>query len=340
MPSSVLHRCPSCGYETDVSGSLDEFSKDPHCRQVSHPLINFAMLSLIQAIIQCGLSDSEGSLKMQDDLAALFMRQMSMEGVYQSTTMLPPAPSTPEPIQPAPPIAYSITQHYHHSSHLASSNPLLEEQPGSPDPEIPLGVPPEHVLMHHNIDPWSLFPSQLTLFKQAGPDQQSRLITLWQISPPGHSKQIAQKPGDRGIFNNERGVSSPLEGNGIVDIGGNNMEEDGPGGCDHQQAEPYVISGYESLAQRDCDMSARQTESQMPLDQQALAPPMPRVEPSTGSQYKPASDPAYQSREWWHHSDQQYAMENQYGAFQQMNQYGNSGLAQARGHWMEDEHML
>lgn len=257
---------------------------------------------------------------MQDDLAALFMRQMSMEGVHQTGMTLPPTPSTFKPVQAVQPLVYSITQHYHHSSHLATSTSLPSQQSSGPEPKIWLGVSAESTLMQHNIDPSSLFPSQLTLFKQAGPDQQSRLITLWQISPPGYGKQASQGPGNFGTFNDQGKTSSYSEGNGIAAIGGDSMEEDGPGEFDHQQAEPYVISGYESLAQRDYAMSARQGEMRMSFDQQVLAQSTPPVEPSTGSRYKLANDPAYQSQEWWNHSCQRYPVEHQYGDFQQMNQ--------------------
>lgn len=271
---------------------------------------------------------------MQEDLAALFMRQMSMDGVHQTAISQPPTPSNLEPSQDASSIVYSITQHYHHSSHIANStSSSAQQQPADPKPEIPPGVPAENVLMQYNIDPWRLFPSQLTLFKQAGPDQQSRLISLWQISPPGYSRQIGQGPNCqiRNPYSSER--------NGFIETGGDSMEEDAPA---NQQAEPYVLSGYESLAQRDYDMSTtRQAESQISSDQHLLVPPP--VEPSTGSQYKLANDPAYQSREWWNHpgGQQEDPLEHQYGAFQQQtNGYGDRGIAQARGHWMEDEHMF
>lgn len=285
---------------------------------------------------------------MQEDLAGLFMRQMSMDGAHQTAlTTRPLSPSTPKPTQDVvPPIVYSITQHYHHSSHIAtnptSPNPAQQQQLlDRPEPEIPPGVPAENVLMQHGIDPWTLFPSQLTLFKQADPGQQSRLITLWQISPPGYGNKqpVAQ----------ELGTGGTGGGGGCGDGGGDSMmamDEDMSENIDNNDAEPYVISGYESLAQREYDMSAagRQTE-----------PQIPPAEPSTGSQYKLANDPAYRSREWWNHSNsgqqqrqqQQQQMEQQYGAFQQTNGYGNGygyancGIAQTRGHWMdEDEQML
>lgn len=285
---------------------------------------------------------------MQEDLAELFMRQMSMDGVHQAALTQPPTPSTHEPTQDAQPIVYSITQHYHHSSHIANSTSPSAQQAAGPNPEIPPGVPAESVLMQHNIDPWTLFPSQLELFKQAGPEQQSRLIALWQISPPGYSKQAGgQEPRGQG------GNPFPSDRNGMIETGGDSMMvEDALEDSDNQQAEPYVVSGYESLAQRDYDLSSSrmQAGAQVSPEQHLLIPPPP-VEPSTGSQYKRANDPAFQSREWWHHGpgtgqqqqqqQQEDPVEHQYGAFQQMNEYRDrGGIAQARGHWMEDERMF
>ena len=260
------------------------------------------------------------------------MRQMSMEGVHQAAITLPSAPPTPEtsaPTQSVSPIVYSISQHYHHSSHLAPSATPSELRRGLTGPEIRSDLPAESILMQHNIDPWTLFPSQLTLFKQADQEQQSRLITLWQISPPGHGNQAA--PHGNGTTGQE-GVYSAI-GNGDDSMDSmDSMEEDGPV---DQHAEPYVISGYESLAQRDYDISAGGVGTQLPQ-----SAPSPRIEPSTGSEYKLANDPAYQVKDWWHGSDEQYPVEHQYGAFQQMNRYRGCGLAHARGHWMEDEQML
>ncbi|KAJ5894415.1 hypothetical protein N7495_006106 [Penicillium taxi] len=88
MSSSILHQCPFCNHVSDISLSLPEFIENPHCNQ-------------------CGLSASESTEKLHE-LAALF-DQMTMCQVQ------------PE-CQP-PPISYSISRHYHHSSHIIPQNP-------------------------------------------------------------------------------------------------------------------------------------------------------------------------------------------------------------------------
>lgn len=71
---------------------------------------------------------------------------------------------------------------------------------------------------------------------------------------------------------------------------------------EQQYAEPYMVFGYEILAQRDYELSTR------------------KAEPTTGSLYKLTTDPIYQSQRWWEHANPQ-PMEHQYGAFEQMNQH-------------------
>ncbi|OQE01600.1 hypothetical protein PENVUL_c042G05435 [Penicillium vulpinum] len=98
------------------------------------------------------MSASESNTKVQDELAALFDRQMSM-------TQLHPAPRETIIPSQAPETAYSITQHYQHTN-----------QPTSMD-----------VLRHHGLDPSSLTSDQLTLFENADSEQRDRLIQTWQL---------------------------------------------------------------------------------------------------------------------------------------------------------------
>ena len=212
---------------------------------------------------------------MQEDLAALFDRQMSMGTIE--------APESPEPPSPASssgpsPIMYSITQHYHHSSHVARQ----ASEPRQPPPvthSTPMEMTTNDILRNHNIDPSTLSPTQIELFEHAIPEQKSRLIQMWQICP-------------------ERGPSAPAPqatSANIEDHAMNDMAQEDD--SEQQYAEPYMLSGYEILAQRDYELSTR------------------KAEPTTGSLYKLASDPIYQSQRWWEHTDPQ-PMEHQYGAFE------------------------
>ncbi|KAK2741474.1 hypothetical protein FQN57_005607 [Myotisia sp. PD_48] len=257
--ASVLHRCPYCAYETDLSTALPVFSENPHCQQ-------------------CGLSASEGDIKMDNDLADLFARKMAMEP--QSTTSPNSASSFSAPQATAPPIVYSITQHYHHSSHQALPTPSSTSV--------------EDILRNHNVDPACLYPSQLHLFSQADQEQRTRLIELWRISP-------SIPAGD--INPSQTQQSTGQDSMMMVDF-------------DPQHTEPYVVSGYESLAQRDYQLSAGQSHSEPCSRQEEFSPDVKR-----------ACDPVHKQ-----------VMENQYGAYELKKFYMGCGVS--RAHWLDDHQML
>lgn len=146
-------------------------------------------------------------------------------------------------------------------------------------------------LKSHNIDPSTLSPTQIELFEHAIPEQKSRLIQMWQICP--ERDPTAPAP---------QATSTHMEDHDMNDM----VQEDD---SEQQYAEPYMVSGYEILAQRDYELSTR------------------KAEPTTGSLYKLATDPIYQSQRWWEHANPQ-PMEHQYGAFEQMNQHWECSLAQ------------
>ncbi|KAL4788997.1 hypothetical protein BDV19DRAFT_383467 [Aspergillus venezuelensis] len=192
MSSSIMHDCPSCGHVTDISEILADFVGNPHCNQ-------------------CGLSASEGNLKVQDDLVSLFNAHMNMG----SSPMLIEKETAALHL----PITYSITQHYHHSAHVAQKatvpNPMRANEPVTQALDL---------LRHHSIDASSLSSSQLELFTQAMPEQKSRLIQMWQIcSEPSKSLGVSEL-----IENYEMCGSTQPEN-------GDNM---------HDSAEPYILDGY------------------------------------------------------------------------------------------------
>ncbi|KAF7712709.1 Uncharacterized protein PECH_006786 [Penicillium ucsense] len=165
MSSSILHQCSLCGHVSDISLSLAAFIENPHC-------------------VQCGLSVQESNTKMQDELSSLFDRQMSMN---QQTAYTPAQPHTqhqlqvsrmispePEPV-PQPPITYSITQHYHHSAHVA--------QPAAPasSPAQAKTQRLRGLLLAHGIDPSTLSAAQCDLIQNADLAQQQRLLQTWQV---------------------------------------------------------------------------------------------------------------------------------------------------------------
>ncbi|PGH18738.1 hypothetical protein AJ79_00151 [Helicocarpus griseus UAMH5409] len=348
MSTSVLHHCTYCGHASEISNSLAAFAENPYCRQ-------------------CGLSASESDSKMQDDLAALFARQMSVAGFSNPTTPKPqpqsqPASSpqtttsaTPEmspPSTPSPdrPITYSITQHYHHSAHLHRlqnpstgtwsllSNDLRDMQRA--------GVSAEEMLWRNNVNPSALFPSQLTLFEQAGLEQKVRLIELWQISRPG-AGDVQAFGGSASLPNLPTPVQSAMvDSQDVMDdcmgmdqdvTGSGNTNQVVEAGVDNQHAEPYVMSGYEALAQREYDASARNgcEHAFVEVSQTSVAAAAAAdvVEQSVTPSYRPAIDPVYKGHGLW-----QQPMEHQYGAFEQRNMYIGCGVR--RAHWLDDQEML
>lgn len=190
---------------------------------------------------------------MQDELAALFDRQMNM-------TQMHPPPSKEIIPSPATEITYSITQHYHHSAHSVA-----------PTPAQPSAI---EVLRYHALDPNTLTPEQLGLFENADAEQRERLIQTWQL----YSQ-----------FGTE---TSQSHDSAMHDSA---MEE----GEGNAYAEPYMVSGYESVPEQ-----ARHIPT----------------EPTTGETYVGSKDPVYQGQQWWELT-KAGPMESQYGAFEENRRY-------------------
>lgn len=193
MSSSILHQCPSCGHVSDISLSLATFIENPHCDQ-------------------CGLSASESNDKLQDELAALFDRQMTM-------AQLPSAQKDP--------VSFSISQHYHHSSHVAP--------PPNPNPVFQTFQSVHDVLGRHGLDSSTFSPSQLELFQHADVEQRQRLIQTWQLY--SRLEQAPTAPSCQDIQSVPANPAEDLEMNDQIDTIGEDH-----GGL----AEPYMISGYEA----------------------------------------------------------------------------------------------
>lgn len=266
---------------------------------------------------------------MQDDLAALFARQMTVESVLPQTISDRATPPPPDALCSAPttastPITYNITQHYHHSSHLALTGISTERSKITRDLQIEPGMAVDEILLRHNINPSSLYPSQHTLFQQADLDQKARLVELWQISPPNGGKPIS--PQEVEITSSQAEIPPPdtsnvtfhsPSGTQETDI----MDQDDMTGVDANNVEPYVVSGYESLAQREYEQSAT-------LDS----------DPSTDESYSRATDPVYKGHDWWQQFPAEQPMEHQYGAFELKNMY--IGCGAMAPHLLESQSMF
>ncbi|EEH37933.2 hypothetical protein PAAG_00854 [Paracoccidioides lutzii Pb01] len=341
MSSSVLHHCTFCGHDSEISNFLAAFAENPSCHQ-------------------CGISASEGNSKMQDDLAALFARQMSVQAnvnTNASSSINNPKPgmppqtaiarsrtpetspsSTPSTPPTSRPIIYNISQHYHHSAHQLPSSGGWSTLSSILCDMQQSGMTAEEMLFLNNVDPSSLFPSQLTLFAQAGFEQKTRLLELWQLSQPktGNLMSLQASGGPTSALASS---SSSLQAD-IMQDARDAMDQD------NQHAEPYVMSGYEALAQREYDASSAKDACEHAFTDAAA-----ESQPASLSPYKPVVDPAYKGNNLWGHQQQGQGrspseaelllqpMEDQYGAFEQRsNMY--MGCEPWRGHRLDDQEML
>ncbi|KAI5861693.1 hypothetical protein GGS23DRAFT_126519 [Durotheca rogersii] len=252
-----------------------------------------------------------------DDLAALFSRNLTLQ-----PQPAPAAQETPKAQEPEQtPIVYSITQHYHHSAHLArQEEPLAQPQRPSSEPPQTQQPSAEAILSSHGINYAALSAAQLELFKSAEDSQKIRLIELWHFCPPTNTQDslvvswipttveqeelLAKLRYDRRLAEEQNQNMMSMDGTPLTPV------QTGDGRwVAMSDVEPYMMSGYEALAQREYEESAKQ--QYVPISKDVYNHFGISV---AGPTYRPATDPVYDN-DW---TRQQQAMENQYGAFQQM----------------------
>lgn len=294
----------------------------------------------------------------QEELAVLFSRNLHLDNNYVAPQPEPtPAPA---PVQVEEPYVYSISRHYHHSAHV-----VPQQQPARPASEPPQTdqLTVEIILARHGVDISTLFPSQLDLFKTADAAQQMRLVELWRICPPdygGHA--LTQDLGNwpTTSFQQEEAMAKlryerqmleerASRTNGDQSMDSDTMSDssnapltpiqggDGRWANNNQSAEPYMMSGYEALAQREYEQSSITAGPSKDIYSHFGA---------SGPQYNRSTDPVYNTVQDIHTFpntgvdwSQKMAMENQYGAFEQQQFQHNSGGIAINGYG-QDEEML
>ncbi|KAI1418867.1 hypothetical protein F5Y12DRAFT_780918 [Xylaria sp. FL1777] len=266
---------------------------------------------------------AQSNMQDGDELATLFSRNMTFQ---QPQPVQQPQQERHnlEPPEPEP-IKYSISQHYHHSAHVVQQDDPISE------PQRPSSVPPqtqpsaEQVLSRRGIDPSWLSPQQLDLFKTADTPQQLRLVELWQICPPTNSlanptvawmnTTVKQEEILAQLHYEQKLAEEEARRNSVMSMDGTPLTPvqttDGHW-VGTAYVEPYMMSGYEMLARREYEESVkRQLQEEMSGTKEVYSHFGSSV---GGCDYRLATDPVY-ANDWSH---QQQAMENQYGAFQQM----------------------
>lgn len=114
----------------------------------------------------------------------MFAQKMSFSN-YKSENAIPVhSPTSVHDSGQNTDIMYSISQHYHHSAHLAraATDILLPDTTRySGSPETPSSIT---ILTQNGVEPSSLLRSQISLFEQSNDQQRSRLLELWRLAPP------------------------------------------------------------------------------------------------------------------------------------------------------------
>lgn len=245
------------------------------------------------------------SVQTYDELAALLSHNLNFNPETQASVPRQQPSQYLDPIA-APSatqhIVYSISQHYNHSAHVKP-----QEEPERPSSEPPQSesMSSEHILRIHGVDPATLTPSQLQLFRIAESPQQRRLIELWSICPPSNGGDIPALAWSSTTLQQEEQLArvryERLQQDQTMSLDGTPVHTEN--GQWHQQEatsdpEPYITSGYEELMRRE-----RERQNQPPT-------------------YNQATDPVYMGSCYNTQEQQQMQMASQYGAFEHFRGYG------------------
>lgn len=281
------------------------------------------------------------------DLAELFRRSVNISSTMSNSDRTPLQPETidsPNSV-PAEPVSinYSISQHYTHSAHIVQAMNTNETLPSDFFESPPKGLSIYQILDQHNIPPSCLLRSQLTLFEQADEDQRARLIQLWTISPPNRTRGGGQALTNRiseyqtrNLEQEEESVWPQQQGNVLKESCQSEVQlkyghgEYGSwyGESGLEDAETYITSGYEQLAQRDYNAQGIRTGPTSISTSTGLI---------FGNRWNHATDPIYQSREWHHdHPGQQ----DQYSMLARNNHHQTPAEHVITIQEAEDEEML
>ncbi|KAI9818195.1 MAG: hypothetical protein M1827_000820 [Pycnora praestabilis] len=277
---------------------------------------------------------------MQEDLSSMLSRNLTFNNIpFESPSQDHQASTNDQNTTSShteQPVNYSITQHYHHSAHLAT--------PTAPPADF-MSVQRTDAaisLLENGVDPSALFPSQLTLYMQAEDEQKRRLLELWRISPPQYGEHALesgigiwpptslQREEEMAKLRYERHNENMQ--NGQMD---SNMDQTCPGSTlpsnkedEKNFAEPYIVSGY--------DMTAGGYPSRGFHEQQQFSD----SEEQRENHYNHAIDPVYQHPMYWQGNFWVGSKEQQNGTYNQADLLAASQADMIDIHGMEDEEML
>lgn len=252
------------------------------------------------------MQSSPGDLS-NTDLSEMFRRSLNISSTVSSSQSL----AQPTLVrrqqdhvqEESTSINYSVSQHYTHSAHIAQAINTEQTSVGKFVGSRPSGLSMYQILTQNNIAPSSLVQSQLTLFEQADDDQRARLIQLWSLSSP--QRTIANGP-PLVSRTNEYRREAPDQAQELIwlqqqrEAFRRSFQSGGDPRCDGdygswsegsnlEDAETYITSGYEQLAERDYQ---EQSQGTIPTLLSASAGLI------FDSRYSHAADPIYRSLGW------------------------------------------
>jgi hypothetical protein len=245
----------------------------------------------------------------QDELAQLFAANMHLsQNVPQQMSQQQQQQVLQEQVQQhqqepeAPKAIVYASSHYTHSHHVVPARSASEPPVRTHIEMSDLGS----ILLRNSIDPSLLFPSQVELFQNADDDQRLRLLELWRISPP-QGRQGYPAGTD---YNMSRQLydwppTSLAQEETMAKLRYEKAQQEQTSrelSTSPQAAEPYMASGYDMLAKREYEQSAKETN------------------------YNQATDPVYNSTGnnglWQKNVGSILDMENNYGAYAYAREYG------------------
>jgi len=204
--------------------------------------------------------------------------------------------------QEAPKAIVYASSHYTHSHHVVPTRSASEPPARTHIEMSELGS----ILLRNSVNPELLFPSQVELFQNADDDQRLRLLELWRISPPqgrqgypagtdyNMSRQLYDWPPTS--LAQEESMAKLRYEKSQQDQQTQELSTSPPA------AEPYMASGYDLLAKREYEQSAKEAS------------------------YNQATDPVYNSTGsnglWQKEAGSISEMENNYGAYAYAREYG------------------
>jgi hypothetical protein len=249
------------------------------------------------------------NMQAHDELAALFSRNLTFNPEVQAQSQDVPRHLDPVPAPPSnEPAVYSISQHYHHSAHIPKpSEPPEDIQRRSSEPIPGEDLSSETILRIHGIDPSTLTPSQVQLFRIADRPQQRRLLELWSICPPDNGANIPALAWSSTTVEQEEQLARlryertqqqqvmSLDGTSVQSASGQWRPQSDP------ESEPYMASGYEELMRREQEMQF------------------------ANHAYTQATDPVYMGPDYAR-EQQQLNMATGYGAFERLRGMGSGDM--------------